>query len=66
MGNFCEAFGLTNIEAPSTKAKRIQKKSATQIKKTFSSKLLKTSSSKKGSSQQKETTFQNSNYLFQV
>jgi len=33
MGNFCEAFGLTNIEAPSTKAKRIQKKSATQIKK---------------------------------
>ena len=33
MGNFCEAFGLTSIEAPSSKAKRIQKKSATQIKK---------------------------------
>ena len=33
MGNFCDAFGLTNIEAPSTKAKRIQKKTTTQIKK---------------------------------
>jgi len=26
-------FGLTNIEAPSTKAKRMQKKTSTQIKK---------------------------------
>ena len=31
MENFCEAFGLTNIEAPSIKAKIIQKKTSTQI-----------------------------------
>ena len=28
MGNFCEAFGVTNIEAPSTTRKRINKKRA--------------------------------------
>jgi len=26
MGNFCEAFGVTKIEAPSTVRKRIKKK----------------------------------------
>ena len=35
MENFCEAFGITNVEAPSTKAKIIQKKASNQIKKPF-------------------------------
>jgi len=31
MRNFCEAFGITNVEAPSTKAKRLRKRTNTQI-----------------------------------
>jgi len=47
MRKFCEAFGFRNIEAPSTKAKRIQKKVSKLIKKPFRPSYPKSPRSKK-------------------
>jgi len=47
MKNFCETFSITNIEAPSTKAKRIQKKVSKPIKKPFKPSYLKSPPPKK-------------------
>ena len=66
MGNFCEAFSLTNIEAPSTKAKRIQKKTTSQIKKPSRPTNPKPSPSKKSFPNKKKQPFKTPITCFNV
>jgi len=57
MGNFCETFGMRNVKAPSTKAKRMQKKASNQIKKPFKLAYPKPSAPKKSFPNKKKQSF---------